>query len=360
MTLMLTNADIAQVLRPTEVLTALDAAYSAFARGQGVSAPRIDAQGPGGGDAPTYQLGVAIGVASAGYAAVRIKSDMVFVRTENGMRRKEKYAGRPGRFLGLVLLFDAGSGDLVAILHDGLIQQMRVGADSALGVRYMARPDARRLAILGSGGMAGTHLACISAERRLERVRVFSPTSANRDAFAQTWRNRGLPVEAVDSVEAAVEDAEIIASCTNAIGPVVLARHLAAGQHVVAIGGTLDAGASARIDVALRFGSATAPEEMPDWNFQDECLSFAPDGKAGAGGTRRFADVPPERRITLADLISGRHKGRSDATQITFSERGNIHGLQFAAVAGQIYETARAAGLGMELPPDMFLEDIRN
>ena len=360
MTLMLTNADIAQVLRPGDVIASLDAAYSAYAEGEGVSVPRIDAQGPDGGEGATYQMGVAVGVTGGRYAALRIKSDMVFVRIDKGGRRKEKYAGRPGRFLGLVLLFSAETGDLLAILHDGLIQQMRVGADSALGIRYMARADARTLAILGSGGMAGTHLACISAERPLTRVRVFSPTKAHRDAFADAWRSRGLAVEAVDSVEAAVTGADIVSACTNAIGPVLFAPHLAPGQHVTAIGGTLDAGASARIDVALRFGNATSPEELPDWHFEEECLSFAPGGKVGAGGTRRFAEIPPERQVTLSDLISGRRPGRTGDAQITFSERGNIHGIQFAAVAGQVYEAARAAGLGLELPPDLFLEDVRN
>lgn len=360
MTVLLTNAEIAQVLDPSVVIDTLDAAYRDYALGAGVSVPRTDSQGTPAPGGATYQLGTVVGVTAGRYAAIRIKSDMVLERTEGGRRRKEKFAGRPGRFLGLILLFDTATGDLLAILQDGLIQQMRVGADSALGVRYMARPGATRLAILGSGGMAGTHLACIARERRLSSVRVYSPTAANRERFAAEWAARGLPVEAAASPEAAVAGADIVAGCTNAIGPVIFGPYLAPGQHVTCIGGTLDADASARVDLALRFGLATAPDELPDWGFEAECLSFNAGAKAGAGGTRRFADIPPGRRLDFAELIAGRRPGRTDAAQITFSERGNIHGLQFAAVAGRLYEDARRRNLGTEFPADMFLEDIRN
>lgn len=360
MTLLLTNPDIAPLLEPEGFIDALDAAYRSFAMGKCVSVPRIDAQGPCNASGETYQLGLATGIADARYAAVRLKSDMVFERVSDGRRTKEKYGGRPGRYLGLILLFSIENGDLLAIMHDGLIQQMRVGADSALGVRYMARHDASVLAVVGSGGMAGSHLACISAVRRLSKVRVFSPTEANRERFAAKWRARGIDVEAVASAENAVADADIVSACTNAIGPVIFERHLRAGQHVTAIGGMLDPAAARRVDVALRFGTATAPAGMADWRFEDEALGFSTGDKASAGGTLRFAEIPEERRIMLSDLLADPGKGRRSADQITFSERGNIHGIQFAAVAGHVYEAARKAGAGTQLPAETFLEEIRN
>ncbi len=67
--------------------------------------------------------------------------------------------------MGLILVFDRASGELVAILHDGLLQKMRVGADSALGARYMSRPDSSVLAILGAGGMARAHVDAMRAVR---------------------------------------------------------------------------------------------------------------------------------------------------------------------------------------------------
>jgi len=68
----------------------------------------------------------------------------------------------------------------------------------------------------------------------------------------------------------------------------------------------------------------------------------------------------PEKRISLADLVEGKVKGRTSRDQITYSERGNLQGAQFFAVAGRVYELAKAAGLGREIPTEWFLQDIRN
>jgi ornithine cyclodeaminase/alanine dehydrogenase-like protein (mu-crystallin family) len=64
--------------------------------------------------------------------------------------------------------------------------------------------------------------------------------------------------------------------------------------------------------------------------------------------------------VTLADLVNGKVKGRSSADQITYSERGNLQGAQFHAVAGKVYELAKGAGLGREIPTEWFLQDIRD
>jgi alanine dehydrogenase len=360
MTLFLTNDDIAPLLDPGEVVDALDRAYRAHALGESVCAPRVDFQGPTNAQDETYQLGVAIGV-GARYGAIRIKSDMVYRQVVNGLPRKEKYCVEKGRYLGLILLFSAENGDLVAILQDGLIQRMRVGADSGLGVRYMARKDAAVLGILGAGGMARTHLACIGAVRKLREVRIYSPTRENRELFAREAQHMGVTAKAVDKPEAVFAGADMVAACTNAIGPVVHGALLEPGQHVTAIGGTLDAAASARVDRGLRFGLANGPAEIPDWHVEEECLSFfAGQAKATAGGVKRWADIPPERHLSFADLLRDPKNGRTSDGQITFSERGNIHGVQFAAVAGLIYEKALAAKAGPAFKPGMFLESIRN
>ena len=66
------------------------------------------------------------------------------------------------------------------------------------------------------------------------------------------------------------------------------------------------------------------------------------------------------RRVSFEDLVTGRTPGRTSDAEITFSERGNLQGNQFWAVAGKVYEAARAQGLGRELPTEWFLQDIRD
>jgi len=68
----------------------------------------------------------------------------------------------------------------------------------------------------------------------------------------------------------------------------------------------------------------------------------------------------PEKLVYLEDLVTGRKKGRTSTDQITWSERGNLQGAQFYAVAGKVYEGAKAKGLGREIPTEWFLQDIRD
>ena len=88
---------------------------------------------------------------------------------------------------------------------------MRVGADSAIGTDLAAREDARVLGMLGSGGMARTHLEALLQVRPLERVQVYSPTRANREAYAAEMRERyGLEVVAVDEPRDAFRGADVV------------------------------------------------------------------------------------------------------------------------------------------------------
>ncbi|HSG93904.1 MAG TPA: hypothetical protein VLA28_00180, partial [Afifellaceae bacterium] len=67
-----------------------------------------------------------------------------------------------------------------------------------------------------------------------------------------------------------------------------------------------------------------------------------------------------EKLVSLADLFDDPGRGRKTADQITYSERGNLQGAQFWAVASVVYEAAKTAGLGRELPTEWFVQDIRN
>ncbi|TFV29699.1 hypothetical protein E4K10_49355 [Streptomyces sp. T1317-0309] len=141
--------------------------------------------------------------------------------------------------------------------NDGLLQHLRVGADSAIGVRFGAREDARVLGLLGSGGMAHSHIEALLTVRPLERVQVYSPTRSHRERFAARMRElHGLEVVAVDDPESAHHGADLVAGCTDAVGDVVLGHRLRPGTHVTCIGGRRTPTHEERFDVWLRLGSA--------------------------------------------------------------------------------------------------------
>ena len=131
-------------------------------------------------------------------------------------------------------------------------------------------------------------------------------------------------------------------------------------------GGKADQATLDKVDVYFRFGSAPGPFGLPDMALDDEYITYAAQPefnssfKMKRSGRRGHGAALPDRMVTFADIMEGTNRGRSSAAQITYSERGNIQGAQFWAVGGVVYEKAKAAGLGHEVPTEWFLQDIRD
>jgi alanine dehydrogenase len=364
--LLIDNVVTASVLRMPDVVAVLERSYRELAAGDGLCRPRIDLRYPVGDGRSVYQLGTMEGgSAASGYHAIRIKSDVLTETDPDGNRTQDKYCVTPGSFCGLVMLFSTRTGEPLAMLNDGVLQHMRVGADAAIGVRYAARDDARVLGMLGSGGMARSHLDALLSVRPLERVQVWSPTRANREAYAAEMSSlHGIEVVAVSEPAEVFRGADVVTACTDSAAEVVVGDWLEPGTHVTAVGGRLDASARERLDVWLRLGTAPAPVNDPTWRPTDEYLMYVarPDDEVWAQHTHGRGRRPPTtgpRVVTLEDVLAGAAV-RTDPSQVTFSERGNIQGAQFHAVAGLVYELARERGLGRELPLEWFLQDIRD
>jgi alanine dehydrogenase len=368
MTLLISNADVSRVLTMEDTIAALEGAYAGLATLDTVCRPRIDVQIPTSQAGRSYQWGTMEGGSTAGYFAIRMKSDVVYEQSRDGVVTQEKYCKRPGLYCGLVWLTSVETGEPLAIINDGVLQHMRVGADGAIGARHLARPDARVLGMLGSGGMARTHVEALHCVRDIHRLQVYSPTKANRERFAAEMAERfGLEAVACDTPDAVYRGADIVAAVTDSAVPVLDGARLEAGTHVINVGGggRPDDATIARIDVYLRFGSTPAPWGVPELALDDEYLTWAarPDrspARTKKSGRRGHGVLLAERMVTLADLATGAKPGRTDAGQVTYSERGNLQGAQFFAVAGRVYERAREAGLGREIPTDWFLQDVRD
>src|SRR5919206_398891 len=144
MTLLLTNDDVEQVLDMPGALAALEPVYRDLPSGRAVNRPQSQTYLPGPLPGSSYCLKtVEGGGQSLGVMAIRLTSDVLRAETVDGVTRRVKVPAAPGgRFLGLVLLFSLENGSLLAILPDGIIQRLRVGASSALATRAMARADA--------------------------------------------------------------------------------------------------------------------------------------------------------------------------------------------------------------------------
>src|SRR5262249_34469616 len=134
-----------------------------------------------------YTLKSMDGVAPfAGIAAIRMTSEILtWPKDAQGRAKKVRIGAAPGgRFVVLLVLFSTRTGEPLVILPDGVIQRMRVAATTGLAARYLARSDAREVAMLGCGWQAEAQVEAILEVRKVARIRCYSPSGQKRLAFA--------------------------------------------------------------------------------------------------------------------------------------------------------------------------------
>ncbi len=368
MTLIINNEDVAKVLTMEDTIAALEESYRNLARGEATCRPRIDIRIPTSDPTRNYQFGSMEGGSTKGYFAVRMKSDIIYEQRNGDVVTQEKYCTKPGLFCGLIFLTSIENGEPLAFINDGVLQHMRVAGDGGIGVKYLARKDARVVGMLGSGGMAREHMASFMAVRNIEKLQVYSPTKANREAFgAEIAAKYNIEVKVCDRPDDIYKGADIVAGLTDTAVPVLNGNLIEKGAHVINIGGSgvPDKATIDKVDVYLRFGDTPAPVGRPELALEDEYIAWearpaAPKFGDGRRGKKAHGMVLPEKRISLADIWSGKAPGRTADDQITWSERGNLQGAQFYAVAGHVYELAKERGLGYDIPTELFLQNIRN
>lgn len=361
--LLLTNTDVEAVLDIAESISALRVAYADLARGDAIYGPRIDYFLPTGRANDYHQWGNMVGGSvSSGVVAVRMKSDVV--SWPNG-RSQDKYCARPGLYCGLVLLFSVTDGAPIALIHDGYLQHLRVGAAAALGAERLANPRPKTIGLLGSGGMARSFLEAFTSLFPLVSARVYSPTASHRDTFAREMSERtGITVTAVSDPEAAVTGADLVASATNALGPTFDPSWLRPGAHVTCVTRReLGDELLARSDLTCQLGVHTIPHSAAV-----PMLEWTAGGIASyiAGTSEDRARIPRSRpasnaeHATLLEVQTGVAPGRTSTEQITLFVVTGTQGLQFAAVAGRAFVLATQRGIGRNLPDEWFLQDIRD
>ena len=224
--LFLNNDDVRSVLTMSDCIRIQEQAFLGLEDGHSAHRPRIDMYVPCERDDGYWRWGTMEGATSAPgpYFAIRMKSDIMTWSKDahSGLLREDKYCVSPGTYCGLVMLFSSHNGEPLAMINDGFLQHMRVGAGAGIGARYLSRKDSTRVGILGSGGMARSYLDAFCQVRDIQEVRVYSPNPEHRQAYAIEMAERHqIFVQAVDSAEEAAANAHIFASCTSSMVPTV-------------------------------------------------------------------------------------------------------------------------------------------
>ena len=139
--------------------------------------------------------------------------------------------------LATILLLDPETGALLALMDGRYITEARTAAVSAVSTRFLARPEASTLAIIGSGVQARSHLEAYQHVRQLQEVRIWSPRPQSRRAFVDDMSPRvPIPIVDADSAEAAVRGADLIVLVTSSKTPVIEDTWVSPGAHVVCVG----------------------------------------------------------------------------------------------------------------------------
>jgi len=355
MTLILSNADVEKLLTMHECIEVMEEAYAELAEGRGVSRQRSDCFTPTRRADALYSLKSMDGVIpKLGVGAVRINSDIItWPKRGNNLRREKVPAAPNNRYVGLVLLFSVENGEPLAILPDGVMQRMRVGAANGLGVKYLARSAAKSVAILGSGWQAGAQLMAVCAVRDVETIRCFSPNAHNREAFAQSMSALlGRAVEPVAQPEEAIAGADIVLCATNSIDHIFFERWIEPGMHLSSIKRPeIEAKAIKRADRVVIHWNEPSPLQIA---AKDVVVEERVEGR----GWQLAGEIDFKTLPTLPELILGRVEGRRSDTDVTCFINNIGLGYQFAAVGALVYRKARESGLGHEVPTDWFTEDV--
>jgi alanine dehydrogenase len=353
MTLILSNADVEKLLTMPECIEALEQSYVELVEGRGVNRTRSDCITPTSNPDAIYGLKSMDGVIPKfGIGAIRINSDIVTFPKKGNNVVREKVPAANGRYVGLVLLFSSENGEPLAIMPDGVMQRMRVGAANGLGVKYLARSNATTVGILGCGWQAGAQLMAACAVRKITSVRCFSPTKERREAFAQEMSALlGVEVTAVDQPETAIGRADIAMCASNSLDPIFFERWIEPGMHLSSIKlPEIEINAIKRADRLVLHVHEQKPIHV---TTRDLALAKQANEHGWSGRGIEFDRLP-----TVPDLITGRAEGRQSDGEVTCFLNNIGLGYQFAAAGAVVYRKAKDSGLGHELPTEWFTEDV--
>jgi alanine dehydrogenase len=350
---MISAQEVTRVLTMPACIEAMERAFAEEAQGTAASHPRQRYRVPREtalGERGYMANMIAGAVPSLQVAALRYDSAIVQEREVYGARRLDwLYPSR--RSWGFVLLFSTETGEPLAIIQDFALSPLRVGATTGVAVRAMARKDARRLGVFGSGNEAQRNLEAVCLVRPIEQVVVYSPTRQHREVFAEEMAERlGVPITPVDDPRDVVRGADIVLSATSASEPVVHGAWLEPGQFVITIANTDGVHARSEADAETMIRSdliVLNSKETAIANQQRELLDLVDGGR-----------VSWSKVTELGAVLVGAQPGRLRDEQLIYYKSNAGVGIQFAAAGALIYRACKQQGLGHEVPAEWFGADV--
>jgi ornithine cyclodeaminase len=237
--------------------------------------------------------------------------------------------------LATILLHDPATGELQAVMDGRYITEARTAAVSAASTKFLARGDARVLAIFGTGVQARAHARALTVARRFEEIRIWGRAADRAAALASELApSLRVRVDAVPTARAAADGADVIVLVTASPDPVLRREWVRDGTHICAVG-------------------ACRPNQREMETALVKAGRLFVDSRKGALAEAGDIVIPiAEAAIDashiaaeLGDVFGGRAAGRRDSVEITIFKSLGI-AVEDVAAAKLAYAKAAAAGLG--------------
>lgn len=234
---------------------------------------------------------------------------------------------------GLMILFSAHTGSIEAVLLDnGYLTDVRTAAAGAVAAKYLAG-DVDCAGVIGTGAQARYQMIAAHQVRPFSRALVWGRDAAKAAACAADLSlSLGVKVSATSDLKALVQDSQLVITTTPSRSPLIEADWLHPGLHITAMGSDTP-GKVEMSPQALARADLYVPDNL------DQCATLGELASALAAGVMTRDGHP-----ALGDIVTGRHKGRSSAHQITIADLTGT-GAQDTAIANYALTQARAAGL---------------
>ena len=237
----------------------------------------------------------------------------------------------------LIILNCPKTGFPLALMDGTLINAMRTGAMTGLGVHYLAPKGTRKIGMIGSGVQSRTQILGLYTELPgVEEIALWGRNTSAAETVAEDCRQRwGAPVRAVATIEEALRDADVALTITTAAVPLMLGRHIKPGALTVQL-----AGDECEFAVIQQCTKIVAD----DWDVVKHRGIMTP-AIMHQQGLLRDEDI----YANLGELILGRKPGRqTDQERIHYCHNGM--GVDDVALAWAVYRTACERKLGVRLP----------
>jgi len=307
--LFLSHKDVKQLINPQELLTVLEDGFKALSTGQ------LNVPGRNQAIAPQ---GILVGM-PAYMPEHHMSVKLVTVFHENKTVPAHQAT---------ITLFDSDTGSPIAFMDGEYITAVRTAAGAILAAKHLARKDCKSLAIIGAGVLGQTTLGMMEILGNIEKIYIASQTFTHAQALADTGSN----TLALDSIQEAISQADIVCLCTSSAKPVIQKAWVKPGTHISSVG--------------YRPPGGELPKDLVEAShlFVEAKVAF----NEPPIGCSELQGLDPDFGTELGELFLYQKEGRRNGNEITIYKSMG-HAMEDLVAANLVYQKAIKQQIGITI-----------